>query len=591
MTLSGTMNTNGDCNVVFSGNDGASPLQKVPPSERYTQSFLMAKVTDITFGTPSIANTCTATIPMTVTYRGGYSSYSSGTVTAAAGGTGALTGLGITSSSLTATLSDFSKATDALDVSVEDTKGSSLGKGLNLTITAALAQTLDPKDPAATVAGNRSAGLQIPIADSSACINPSCLTQSAAVVAAGPNTSCTVAADGKLNCWGLNDSDGILGNGTVTSGVNSVPVDIETILSATNFTAIRSVSIGGSHSCAVTETGRLWCWGSNSHGQLAQPVPGTAYLASPTEIVTSDVAAVATGLNHTCYLKTDGKVYCTGSNGRGQLGDTTTSDSATWKDTGLANVVALAAAGESSCALSGAAGSRTLYCWGDDTTFQTGRSAISGFSATPGAVDAINSSFVANGVSVAMGGSTAKGQVCLLTKRDTAPVDIGTLRCFGDNAAGQLGRDPVGLVSTGNSANSAVSPAFTPSAPAIAGIAMGTEHSCAVTTGRSLFCFGQQADGRLGSGATTPAIVHVPTLVTGTTGTRTVSISAGDAHTCAITTDHTAGSRVACFGKGADGALGNNTTTSTFTPADLFNNSSPFQPSARRCYGYSVSSP
>jgi len=590
MTLSGSMNTNGDCNVVVSGTDGGTPLQKVPPSQRHTQSFLMAKVTDISFGTPTIASTCTSTIPMTVTYRGGYSSYSSGTITGAAGGTGAFSGLSIASSALTATLNDFSKATDALDVSVVDTKGSSLGKALILTITAALVQSLEPKDPAATVTTNRSPGLQIPIADGNVCVNPSCLTQTSALLAAGPNTSCTLAASGKLHCWGLNDMDGILGNGTVTAGVNPVPVDIETTLGDANFTAIRSVSIGGSHSCAVTATGRLWCWGSNSQGQLALPLAMT-YRSSPTEIVSSSVAAVATGLDHTCYLKTDGKVYCTGANGRGQLGDGSTLDSTTWKDTGLVSVVALAAAGENTCALAGAAGSRTLYCWGDDTTFQTGRSAISGYSATPSAVDAINSSFVANGVSLAMAGATAKGQVCLLTRRDSAPVDVGTLRCFGDNAAGQLGRDPVGLASTGNAANSAVSPAFTPSVPAIAGIAMGAEHSCAITTGRSLYCFGQRADGRIGSGATTTGVVHVPTLVTGSTGTQTVAVSAGDAHTCAISTDHTNGARLSCFGKGTDGALGNNTTTSSFNPADLFNNTPSFQPSARRCYGYTVTSP
>jgi alpha-tubulin suppressor-like RCC1 family protein len=66
--------------------------------------------------------------------------------------------------------------------------------------------------------------------------------------------------------------------------------------------------------------GTLWCWGSNSSGQLGD---NTVNLRStPVAVVTSGQtwAMVAAGVTHACALATGGSLWCWGDNSAGQLG-------------------------------------------------------------------------------------------------------------------------------------------------------------------------------------------------------------------------------------------------------------------------------
>jgi hypothetical protein len=85
-----------------------------------------------------------------------------------------------------------------------------------------------------------------------------------------------------------------------------------------------SASAGYDHTCVLTTTGTVSCWGANQLGQLgdgtttdrAEPVP----VALP-----SPATQVRAGYSHTCALA-GGRVYCWGDNTFGELGDGTTTN-------------------------------------------------------------------------------------------------------------------------------------------------------------------------------------------------------------------------------------------------------------------------
>ena len=183
-------------------------------------------------------------------------------------------------------------------------------------------------------------------------------TGGAASVSAGYTYhTCAVKTDGSLWCWGYNWC-GQLGDGTKTD--RSTPVMV------TGFSSgVASVSARGSFTCAVKTDGSLWCWGENYYGQLGD---GTITQRLTPVMVTgfsSGVAAVATGGEHTCAVKTDGSLWCWGWNQFGQLGDGTKTDRSTPAvSPGLSAGVASVAAGEASTCAVKTDGS--LWCWGSN---------------------------------------------------------------------------------------------------------------------------------------------------------------------------------------------------------------------------------
>jgi hypothetical protein len=128
------------------------------------------------------------------------------------------------------------------------------------------------------------------------------LTSGVTAVAAGGSHGCALTTGGGVKCWG--DWGG------------RTPTDIQGLTSGA-----AAFSTGSAHGCALTTTGGLKCRGANDAGQLGNGT--TTIPQNPTDVsgLTSGVASVSAGVNHTCAVTTNGALRCWGSNDFSQVGD------------------------------------------------------------------------------------------------------------------------------------------------------------------------------------------------------------------------------------------------------------------------------
>ncbi|MEZ4737189.1 MAG: hypothetical protein R3E79_59675 [Caldilineaceae bacterium] len=183
-------------------------------------------------------------------------------------------------------------------------------------------------------------------------------------VAAGQLYTCALAADGDLYCWGANNR-GQLGNGTLESSrtplrVTGAPGDAT------------ALGAGIDHACAIFKAGALYCWGSNRARQLGQDAPGIATVphfiqpaAAENGIAPGNgIPAIAGGRYHTCLITPSRSVQCWGRNSDGQLGDgTQLPRTRPINVTGLTSgVTALALGAEHSCVIQNG----SVQCWGSN---------------------------------------------------------------------------------------------------------------------------------------------------------------------------------------------------------------------------------
>jgi alpha-tubulin suppressor-like RCC1 family protein len=247
---------------------------------------------------------------------------------------------------------------------------------------------------------------------SSGPVNVTGLASGVTAVDGGYRYTCAVA-NGGARCWGSNGS-GQLGDGTNVQRLVPVPV-------AGLGSGVTDIDAGEGLTCAVAN-GAAKCWGNNNVGQLGIPT-STASSNTPVAVtgLSSGIAAIGVGYEHSCALTSAGGVKCWGSNSNGQLGNGTTVDSSTPVNvSGLSSGVVALAVGEShNCAITAA---RAAKCWGANFFGQLGNGNTT-FSPIP--VNVIGLSDVA-----AVG--PAYDHTCAITGN-------GAIKCWGRNASGQLG--------------------------------------------------------------------------------------------------------------------------------------------------------
>ncbi|MBU1221522.1 hypothetical protein KKF34_16110 [Myxococcota bacterium] len=137
---------------------------------------------------------------------------------------------------------------------------------------------------------------------------------------AGLSISCAIDSGNYAWCWGSNQY-GQIGNGGSSNTYNS-PVQV------TGNHQFVKLSLHSTHVCGIDTAGGLWCWGNNGADQLGlgtvAPSHNEPQQVSPGTIFTD----VAVGPFHTCAVEESGGIWCWGSDSTGQLGNGTDGDSA-----------------------------------------------------------------------------------------------------------------------------------------------------------------------------------------------------------------------------------------------------------------------
>jgi len=144
-------------------------------------------------------------------------------------------------------------------------------------------------------------------------------------IAAGSNHAVALATDGTVYAWGRNDSGGV-GTGSTDRTV-ATPTQISFAGLLQGGESIVGVFAGGDCSAALTNLGRVFAWGANDHGQLGDGSPFSA--DSPVEVPALSSGALGSarrvvsltfGPQSAYAVISDGSVYVSGGNDRGQLG-------------------------------------------------------------------------------------------------------------------------------------------------------------------------------------------------------------------------------------------------------------------------------
>ena len=339
---------------------------------------------------------------------------------------------------------------------------------------------------------------------------------------------------------------------------------------------------GVNRTCAIVNY-RVYCWGYNGYGQLGDgrydgtgAVEGTSPIDSDVPVKVIQQTGVLAGKkivkifvaqHHSCALSDDGLMYCWGYNAQGQLGrGTTTNSSANGFPAQVGGALAgkvvtdIGGTNNISCAIADA----KIYCWGSNSDGMTGRNTNSGYTSTPTLVTASNTATTlpTNYTATMLANSGSRSlTMCALAN--------GKPFCWGNNFAGSIGDNtttnrwvPTKTVDTGVLAGKTITAISQDGyVGTYASPNVGT-HVCVVASG-SLYCWGENSDGQLGTNNLTDS--YVPIGITDAnnvlSGKTVQDVKLGIYHSC-IRAD----SGMYCWGKNNYGQVGDGTNTGRRAP-------------------------
>ena len=286
-----------------------------------------------------------------------------------------------------------------------------------------------------------------------------------------------------------------------------------------------AATVGRDHACAISSTGKAYCWGAPDPWLLAPDVD-TVTAGVPARVAGNHLfKSIAAGDTFTCAVADDGRAYCWGKGDNGELGGGKLYDQARTPRSvaGDHRFTAIVAGRQHACALdaSGAA-----WCWGNNELDQLG--------------DGSKTKYAQRPVRVAgrhrfkrLGASGGASTTCGVTIE-------GNGVCWGSNVSGQLG--------TG-STSPRREPVLVSALTNLRDISAGPDVSCAVTGDGGVYCWGSNTFGQLGIGAVEASIPQPSGRIQ--TYERFQSVAVGPGKACALATT----GQAYCWGSNADTLL------------------------------------
>jgi len=346
-------------------------------------------------------------------------------------------------------------------------------------------------------------------------------------ITAGSYHTCAIASDNQAYCWGFNGT-GQLGNNSTSISLLPVAVDTSSVLK--NKT-IKSITAGNSHTCAIASDDQAYCWGNGDHGQLGNNYSGQNFKA-PVAVSTSGllknktIKSISVGGHHTCAIASDNQAYCWGYNYYGQLGNNSTENSSipvavnTLGALKNKTIKSITAGSAHTCAI---ASDDQAYCWGYNASHGRLGNNSTENSSVPVVVD----------TSIALKNKTVKSIVAGVSHTCAIASD-NQAYCWGYNAFRQLGNNsnqnskiPVAVSTSGLLKNKTIT-----------SIVTGNNHTCAIASDNQAYCWGLGNSGQLGNNSNPVSSAPVAVDTSGLLKDKTVKyITAGNSHTCAIASD------------------------------------------------------
>ena len=366
-------------------------------------------------------------------------------------------------------------------------------------------------------------------------------------LALGDFHSCALRHNGQVWCWGSNTS-GQLGTGDTENRL--VPARVASPAPGFRRNNIIRIAAGGTNTCALNDAGRAFCWGQNAFGQVGDGTTEMRTRPVQVSVLRTGVQTIALGFRYGCAIAGTGRAFCWGAGGSGRRGDGTIDDTSlptpvsTVPGFRRANIADISAGETHSCALNAAG---RAYCWGSNRNGRLG-TGDGADSLVPTPVNTATPGFNLRNIARIEAGSLHS---CALT-------NAGRVYCWGQNSRGQVGNDgdptldvptpqPVDASARGFGIRN------------IAHIAAGYAHNCALTDAGRPFCWGWNNAGQIGDDSTEDRAVPVPVEGLGG-GLR--DIATGYLHSCAIDRR----GDVWCWGSNGSGRLGDGTTNASRTP-------------------------
>jgi alpha-tubulin suppressor-like RCC1 family protein len=250
------------------------------------------------------------------------------------------------------------------------------------------------------------------------------------------------------------------------------------------FTALAA---GGSHTCGLTITGRIYCWGSEANGRIGPVLeggPGGLPLPSPETFV-----AVEAGLEHSCALNAAGGAFCWGADDWGRLGQLGGGVGEVQTVPGGHAFTQLTAGGGITCGVTAA---HAAYCWGFNQFGELGRG---------------TTNVAANATPALVVGSHAFTEVRAGWSGACGLTTSGEAWCWGGNQAGELG-----LGTFDNLAHP--TPVHATPGLTFSALAVGGARVCGLTAGGHVTCWGNS----FGPPAEVPGVSGIVRITGGNLG-------------------------------------------------------------------------